>query len=76
MGFEEIIPDYSPDLGIYCVCGELAKFSNVQYCNWKNQLKYYLFESEECDCGEKIYALSLINDDDKVPDELKDIFLS
>ena len=72
--FDEIIPNYSEELGIFCLCGELAKISSVQFCNWKDQLDFYLFESDKCDCGEKIYALSLIDDDDKVPDELKDIF--
>jgi hypothetical protein len=76
VGFDKIIPNYSPDLGIYCLCGEFTKIINVQLCNWKEEFKFYLFESKQCDCGEKIYALSKIDDDDKVPDELKDIFLS
>ncbi len=73
--FSKIVPEYSADNGIYCLCGDLVEIKNVQLCNWKDQFKFYLFESKKCECGEKIYALSLINDDDKVPDELKDIFL-
>lgn len=70
----KIIPKYSPNLGIYCVCGELVEIINVQYCDWKKSLKFYLFEGRECNCGEKVYALSLTDDDDKIPDELKKIF--
>lgn len=69
----EIIPNFDK-LPIYCVCGELADFSNIQICNWKNEFKFYLFESKECKCGQKIYVLSLIDEDDNIPSEFKTIF--
>jgi len=72
--FSKIIPKYSADLGIYCVCGDLAEIINVQYCNWKKKFKFYLFEGGECKCGDKIYALSRKDDDDDIPDELKNLF--
>ena len=75
LDFKDIIPNYSKDLGIYCVCGELAKISNVQVCDWKNQFKFYLFESDPCKCGDQLYALSLMEDSTTVPDQLKEIFL-
>ncbi|MHA1272880.1 MAG: hypothetical protein ACTSQP_07245 [Promethearchaeota archaeon] len=71
---KEIIPDYSEQKGIYCVCGELAKINNIQKCNWRNKFKFYLFESESCGCNEVVYALSLMDDSDEVPEELADIF--
>ncbi|MFX1235191.1 MAG: hypothetical protein ACFFBY_11645, partial [Promethearchaeota archaeon] len=74
--FNEIIPNYSKEMGIYCVCGELAYIRSVQISNWKNQFKFYLFEGKECKCGENIYAISLIDEDSEVPEELKNIFLS
>jgi len=73
--FKEIIPNYSKDMAIYCVCGEIAEIINTQICNWKNKFKYYLFEGMKCDCGEKIYALSLMDEDTEIPEELKEIFL-
>jgi len=72
--FTKIIPKYSPDIGIYCVCGEIAEIINTQICNWKNQLKFYLFEGKSCDCGETIYALSIMDDSDEIPEDLKEIF--
>ena len=74
--FKTIIPEYSKTMGIYCVCGELAKFESVQICNWKNQFKFYLFEAEECNCGEKIYAISIMDESAEIPEDLKDIFAS
>lgn len=74
--FNEIIPDYSKDKGIYCLCGELTYIRSVQICNWKNEFKYYLFEGTECKCGETVYAVSLMDEDNEVPNELKDIFFS
>jgi hypothetical protein len=74
--FKTIIPDYPEGNAIFCVCGEIANISNVQICDWKKQLKFYLFEGEECKCGESIYALSLMDESTDIPDELKDIFLS
>ncbi|MHA2037604.1 MAG: hypothetical protein ACXACX_22810 [Candidatus Hodarchaeales archaeon] len=74
--FKSIIPNYSENLAIYCVCGELAKIESVQICNWKNQFKFYLFEASECNCGESVYALSLMDESTEVPEELKDIFSS
>ncbi len=72
--FEEIIPNYSELLPIYCVCGEVAEIKNIQICNWKDQFKFYLFEGKKCNCGDKIYALSLMDETTEVPDELKEIF--
>ena len=71
--FNEIIPN-SNELPIYCVCGEVAEFTTIQICNWKNQFKFYLFEGKECKCGEKIYVLSLMDDDTEIPEELIEIF--
>jgi hypothetical protein len=72
--FKTILPNYSETMAIYCVCGEIAVIDNVQICNWKNQFKFYLFESKECKCEETIYALSLMDESTEVPEELKDIF--
>lgn len=74
--FRKIIPNYSEKQAIYCVCGEIAEIINVQICNWKNKFKYYLFEGMKCDCGDKIYAVSLMDENSEVPEELKEIFLS
>ncbi len=74
--FKTIIPNYSETLAIYCVCGEVVEITNIQICDWKNQFKFYLFEGKECKCGETIYALSLMDESDEIPEELKDIFLS
>jgi hypothetical protein len=76
LGFSNIIPNYSAELGIYCICGEVAKIETVNICNWKNEFKFYLFEGSQCKCGEQIYALSLMDEDDEIPEELKDIFSS
>ncbi|MFX0043978.1 MAG: hypothetical protein ACFE8L_13780, partial [Candidatus Hodarchaeota archaeon] len=72
--FKAIIPSYSPSLAIFCLCGDIANIRNVQICNWKNQFKFYLFEAKECKCGESIYALSLMDEADEVPEELNEIF--
>ena len=72
--FKTIIPNYSETLAIYCVCGDVVEITNIQICNWKDQFKFYLFEGRECKCGETIYALSLMDESDEVPEELKDIF--
>jgi hypothetical protein len=74
--FKTIIPDYSDELAIYCVCGEIVKIDNVQICNWKNRFKFYLFEGKECKCGETIYALSIMDESTEIPEELEDIFSS
>ncbi|MFX1500033.1 MAG: hypothetical protein ACFFDH_03610 [Promethearchaeota archaeon] len=74
--FKTIIPNYSESMGIYCICGEVVEINIVQICTWKNEFKFYLFEAEQCKCGETVYALSLMDDTVEVPDELKDIFLS
>ncbi len=74
--FKRIIPDYSKSMAIYCICGEIAEIENVQICNWKDQFKFYLFEAKECKCGEKTYAISLMDESAEVPEELKDIFSS
>ncbi|MFW9946024.1 MAG: hypothetical protein ACFFDX_04260 [Candidatus Odinarchaeota archaeon] len=75
LNFKEIIPDYSKELGIYCICGELTTITNVQICDWKNQFKYYLFQGERCKCGETVYAVSIMDEDAEIPEELKEIFL-
>jgi len=74
--FKSIIPDYSADLAIYCICGEIVKIETVNVCNWKNKFKYYLFEGSQCKCGDQIYAVSLMEEDDEIPEDLKDVFLS
>jgi len=74
--FRSIIPDYSADLAIYCICGEIVKIETVNVCNWKNKFKYYLFEGSQCKCGDQIYAVSLMEEDDEIPEDLKDVFLS
>lgn len=74
--FSVIMPNYSPKNAIYCVCGEVLEVSSVQLCNWRDEFKFYLFEGEECDCGEKVYALSVMDDSDQIPAKLKDIFRS
>ncbi|MHA1488622.1 MAG: hypothetical protein ACTSRI_03075 [Promethearchaeota archaeon] len=72
--FRKIIPEYSPKNAIFCICGKVAEIINVQICNWKKQFEFYLFEGKECECGEKIFALSLMDDKSEVPEELNDIF--
>ncbi|MFW9969994.1 MAG: hypothetical protein ACFFDF_07315 [Candidatus Odinarchaeota archaeon] len=74
--FSIIMPNYSENMAIYCVCGEVAEIKSVQICNWKDQFKFYLFEAKKCGCGDKVYALSLMDESAKIPDELKDIFAS
>ncbi|MFX0004930.1 MAG: hypothetical protein ACFE9C_05860 [Candidatus Hodarchaeota archaeon] len=74
--FATIIPNYSPNMAIYCVCGEVAEIKSIQTCNWKNEFKFYLFEAKKCKCGDKVYALSLMDESAIIPDELKDIFSS
>jgi UTP-glucose-1-phosphate uridylyltransferase len=74
--FSVIMPNYSPKNAIYCVCGEVLEVSSIQVCNWRDEFKFYLFEGEECDCGEKVYALSVMDDSDQIPAKLKDIFRS
>ncbi len=72
--FMEIIPNYSKDMAIYCICGEITEISVVNICNWKNKFKYYLFEGKQCQCGDSIYALSLMDSSEEIPEELKEIF--
>ncbi|MFX1241384.1 MAG: hypothetical protein ACFFA7_09070, partial [Promethearchaeota archaeon] len=74
--FSIIMPNYSEEMAIYCVCGEIAEFKSVQICNWKNQFKFYLFEGKKCMCGDQVYALSLMDESAEIPDELRDIFRS
>ncbi len=76
LGFSEIIPNYSIDATIYCLCGEVAEISSVNVCRWKDKFNFYLFEGAQCKCGEKIYAISLMDEEDEVPEELQEIFLS
>jgi len=74
--FAVIIPNYSEKMAIFCICGDVVEINNVQICNWKDQFKFYLFEGEQCNCGETVYALSLMEESAEIPEELKDIFLS
>lgn len=74
--FSSIIPEYPQKNAIYCPCGEIVQFSSTQICNWENIFKFYLFEGKPCECGEKIYVLSLMNDDDEIPDALRIIFIN
>jgi len=74
--FKSIIPNYSADLVIYCICGEIVKIETVNVCNWKNKFKFYLFEGRQCKCGDQIYAVSLMEEDDEIPEDLQDVFLS
>jgi len=76
LGFSEIIPNYSTDNAIYCICGEVTEISSVHVCRWKDKFNFYLFEGTQCKCGDKIYAISLMDEGDEVPEELQDIFLS
>jgi len=74
--FTKIIPAYGNDLNVLCQCGDIAEIMNVQICTWKNEFQYYLFESVRCNCGEKMYIISLTDDTHSVPEELRDIFSS
>ena len=72
--FTEIFPNYSEDMAIYCICGEITEISVINICNWKNEFKFYLFEGKQCQCGDQIYALSLMDSSEEIPEELKEIF--
>jgi len=74
--FTKIIPSYVKEGNIYCECGEVVEIINVQICTWKNEFQYYLFESARCNCGEKMYILSVTDDTHNVPEKLRDIFSS
>jgi len=74
--FIKIIPSYAKEGNIYCECGEVVEIINVQICTWKNEFQYYLFESARCNCGEKMYIISVTDDTHNVPEELRDIFSS
>ena len=73
--FNEIIPNYSDEMAIYCVCGEILEISDIQISKWKDQFEFYLFEGKECKCGETTYVISLMDDSTEVPEELKEVFL-
>lgn len=73
--FTEIIPNYSENMAIYCLCGEITEISVINICNWKNKFKFYLFEGKQCPCGDQIYALSLMDSSEEIPEELKEIFI-
>ena len=74
--FHDIIPSYSENMAIYCICGEMVEIANVQVCRWKNLFEFYLLEGKKCDCGDQIFALSLMDESTDIPEELKEIFLS
>ena len=74
--FSEIIPNYSTDSQIYCLCGEVVDILTINVCRWKDKFNFYLFEGAQCKCGDKIYAISLMDENDEVPEELQPIFLS
>ncbi|MBN1216920.1 MAG: hypothetical protein JXA99_15950 [Candidatus Lokiarchaeota archaeon] len=72
----DILLDYSPEKGIYCKCGEYMEINSIQNCTWMKKFKFYLFEGKTCKCGEKVYAISLINENDEIPQEFEKIFLN
>lgn len=77
--FSLIMPNYTPETAIHCICGEIAEFSIVQKCSWietesEEKFEFYLFESEKCKCGEKVFVLSLMEEKVKIPDKWKNIF--
>ena len=76
LGLSEIIPNYPTDNAIYCICGEVTEISTINVCRWKDKFNFYLFEGTQCKCGNKIYAISLMDDGDEIPEELQEIFLS
>jgi len=76
LGLSEIIPNYPTDNAIYCICGEVTEISTINVCRWKDKFNFYLFEGTQCKCGDKIYAISLVDEEDEVPEELQEIFLS
>lgn len=76
LGLSEIIPNYPTDNAIYCICGEVTEISTINVCRWKDKFNFYLFEGTQCKCGDKIYAISLVDKEDEVPEELQEIFLS
>jgi len=71
---DSILPNYSPEMAIFCKCGEMVEIENVRVAKWKGQFEFYLFEGKTCECGEKIYALSLKEARQDVPEELENIF--
>ena len=70
-----ILPNYSPENAIHCSCGEYVEIDSVQECNWMKSFKFYLFEGKACKCGEKVYAISLMDENTEIPKELEKIFL-
>ena len=72
--FSEIIPNYSTDSPIYCLCGEVVDILTVNVCRWKDKFNFYLFEGAQCECGDKIYVISLMDENDEVPEQLQEIF--
>ena len=72
--FSEIIPNYSTDSPIYCLCGEVVDILTINVCRWKDKFNFYLFEGAQCNCGDKIYAISLMDENDEVPEQLQEIF--
>jgi len=77
--FSLIMPNYTPETAIHCVCGEIAEFSNVQRCSWKDKeteetFEFYLFESDKCKCGEKVYVLSPMEEKAKISGKWIKIF--
>jgi len=71
---ENIFLNYSTEMPIYCTCGKITEIQNAQICNWKNMFEFYLFVGKPCSCGETIYALSLMDENAEIPEELNDIF--
>ncbi|TFF99639.1 MAG: hypothetical protein EU541_04440 [Promethearchaeota archaeon] len=71
---ESILPNYSPEMAIFCKCGEMVELKNYRKATWKDQFGFYLFEGKTCECGEKMYAISLMDANQEVPKELRDIF--
>jgi hypothetical protein len=71
---DDVIPGYPGDDVIYCVCGEVAQIDDIRLCNWKDEFKYYLIETAPCGCGEQVYALSVMDEKSRIPNELANIF--
>ncbi|MFO8019655.1 MAG: hypothetical protein R6U96_13595 [Promethearchaeia archaeon] len=71
---DDVIPNYPQKDKIYCVCGEVAEIEDIKVCTWKKEFKYYLFVGKPCGCGEQVYALSLMDERAKIPQELSEIF--
>lgn len=71
---ETLLPNYSPEMAIFCKCGEMVEIETIRLANWKGQFEFYLLEGKPCKCGEKVFALSLKEGNKDIPRELEGIF--